>query len=300
MDRTEQIQRLKQTLLCDVAALIRRRDIRWRTAISAVVRELKAASVPTVIFGGTLRSLLLGRLQRRPRFGRPRDLDFVVANVSLDVLRNRLQQDLVRQTRFGGLKLLRDTWHFDVWPVHQTWAIREDESLEPRFDSLPKTTFFNLEAIAVEAWAAPGKVRVMYSGDDQFFHGILERTIEVNREENPFPSLCVVRSLVLASQTQFAFGPRLAKYLSTQRTILSDSDLEEAQQRHYGCQRLKIRTMRAWLDLIAQAHDRSRESRVKVQLGGQLRFWEDDDESSDDMHLRLAVLTASNGRVGDT
>lgn len=298
MDRTEQILRLKQALLRDVAALIQRQDIQWRHAISAVVRELRSASVPTVIFGGTLRSLLLSRLRSRPSFGRPRDLDFVVADVSLDNLRSRLQKHLVRQTRFGGLKLLRDSWQFDVWPVHQTWAIREDESLEPRFDSLPRTTFFNLEAIAVEAWAAPGKVRVMYSGDDQFFHGVIERTIEINREENPFPALCVVRSLVLASQTQFAVGPRLAEYLSIQRKSLSDADLVDAQQRHYGYQRLEKREMRAWLDRVAEDHERSPESRIVLPMARQLNLWEDDAESSDDMLVRLAVMTVPTKRVG--
>src|SRR4051812_48642791 len=61
---------------------------------------------------------------------------------------------------------------------------------------LPETTFFNLEAIAVDVWPQIGKARSIYSGDDQFFEGIITRTLELNRPENPFPGLCIVRSLV--------------------------------------------------------------------------------------------------------
>jgi len=222
----------------------------------------------------------------------------VVSNVSLEELRERLQKHLVRQTRFGGLQLHRDAWHFDVWPVDQTWAIRNDDSLQPCFDSLPKTTFFNLEAVAVEAWAASGSERVVYSGDDRFFHGMLDRTLEINREENPFPALCVVRSLVLASHTRFRLGPRLTRYLVTQREVLSDSDLSDAQQRHYGSQRIETRTMRFWLDHIAQAYDRSSDPRIKVLIGEQLPLWNEDEENSEQFEANLAMLCVMSGKSG--
>jgi hypothetical protein len=289
MDRSEQISILKQTLLRDVASLFQRTDVQWRVAIAEMIRDLRAASGPAVIFGGTLRSLLLGRLSSRPRFGRPRDLDIVVAGGNVDHLRDRLHAHLVRENRFGGLQLRREDWQFDVWPIEKTWAIARDHPLFSDFGSLPHTTFFNLEAVAVDLWARPGKGRTIYSGNDQFFEGLLDRTIEINRQENPFPALCIVRSLVLASSTNFHIGPRLALYLAERRNTVTASDLEAVQHQHYGSRRISGLEMRRWLDHVAAVHDQDPVTRVKLPARGQLCFWDDQEAPP-----RLFVHVASS------
>ena len=276
MDRQEQISILKRMLVSDVRSLFQRPDIQWRSVIADMANDLKQEAIPAVIFGGTLRSLLLGRLSRRPRFGRPRDLDIVVAGASIDALREKLQEYVVRQTRFGGLQLQRGSWHFDVWPLDKTWAIVQDASLEANFEALPSTTFFNLEAIAVDLWAEPGRKRTVYSGDDRFFDGLIDETIEINREENPFPALCVVRSLVFASTTGFSLGPHLAHYLSVHRESVSDSELEDIQHLHYGSIRIGREKIRRLLDHVAAAHDREPQNRIKLSGPRQLMFWEDE------------------------
>lgn len=275
MDRQERIENLKRTLVRDVAALFQRSDIQWRAVISEMASELKEADVPAVIFGGTLRSLLLSRLNERHRFGRPRDLDIVVAGENVERIEDQLREHVVRKTRFGGLKLQRSSWHFDVWPLHKTWAIIRDESLEANFQSLPCTTFFNLEAVAVDLWVERGRKRIVYSGDDQFFDGLIDRTIEINREENPFPALCVVRSLVFAFNTEFSVGPRLARYLAAHRDSFSDSELESIQHHHYGSLRISSAEIRKWVDHIAAAHERAPQSRIKLPKK-QGTFWDDD------------------------
>lgn len=276
MDRQEQISILKRMLVSDVRSLFQRPDIQWRSVIADMANDLKKEAIPAVIFGGTLRSLLLGRRSHRRRFGRPRDLDIVVAGASIDALREKLEQYVVRQTRFGGLQLQRGNWHFDVWPVDKTWAIVQDASLEANFEALPLTTFFNLEAIAVDLWAEPGRKRTIYSGDDRFFDGLIEETIEINREENPFPALCVVRSLVFASNTGFWIGPQLARYLAVHRESVSDSELEDIQHQHYGSIRISRAEMRQWLDHVATAHDRKPQSRIKLSGPRQLMLWENE------------------------
>jgi len=288
MDRPQQISILKHALLKDVASLFRRTDVKWRVAIAMMIRELRSAAGPAVIFGGTLRSLMLGRLAASPRFGRPRDLDIVVSGTTVDSLKAKLHEHVVRQTRFGGLQLERNNWHFDVWPLEKTWALVHDQSLETTFRSLPSTTFFNLEAIAVDVWADPGRGRAIYSGNDQFFDGLLDRTIEINREENPFPALCVVRSLVLASSTNFWLGPRLSRYLSMWREMIADSELEGVQQQHYGAQRISLREMRRCLDHVATEHERKPQSRIKLPPNGQLRFWDDDEDLTPRMFVHVA------------
>jgi len=259
-------------LLRDVAYLCRRRDRLWSEPIVHTLRDIREANVRAVLFGGTLRSLLLSRLQYN-RFGRPRDVDIVVAGTSLDALRERFRSNITRETRFGGLRIERMNWQFDVWPLHRTWAFLEDGAKDARFSALPGTTFFNLEAIAVDVWARPGRSRTIYSGNDQFFEGLISQTIEINRQENPFPSLCVVRAFVMASSTKFAIGPRLAHYLAVNGPAVSNDELEEMQLKHYGRIRCDATTMRNWLEYVASRYARNSHSPITLPRYRQLRLW---------------------------
>jgi hypothetical protein len=225
------------------------------------------------------------------RFGRPRDVDIVVAGASLDVLREKFRSIITRETRFGGLKLERMNWQFDVWPLHRTWAFLEDGTQEPHFSALPRTTFFNLEAIAVDVWVHPGCSRTIYSGDDQFFEGLLSRTLEINRQENPFPSLCVVRALVMASSTGFAVGPRLAHYLTVNGPASSDAELEEVQMKHYGQIRCEVGIMRKWLEYVTLCHARNSHSSIVLPTHKQLTLWPETE--AEQSRLNLHVLTDS-------
>jgi len=283
MDRDAAISRLKKQLRTDVASLYRRDGRVWSRPIVDILHDLREANVRAVLFGGTLRSLLLSRLEKG-RFGRPRDLDIVVSGVSLDELRHRFGRYLRRETRFGGLQLENVSWQFDVWPLEQTWAFQKSTEFHTRFAALPMTTFFNLEAIAIDVWADPGRQREIYSADDRFFQGVLDRVLELNRRENPFPALCVVRSLVFASSTGFAIGPALARYL-TEHSALDDVDLLEVQRKHYGQVRLHRQVMREWLSMIA-AHVASRpDDPFSLPRHQQMTLWPEDDVASVRIHL---------------
>lgn len=290
MDKAARISQLKTMLLKDVAYLCRRRDSLWSEPIVDTLRDIRSANVRAVFFGGTLRSLLLSRLQDQ-RFGRPRDVDIVVAGTSLDSLREKFHSIITRETRFGGLRLERMNWQFDVWPLHRTWAFLEDSNQEPHFSALPWTTFFNLEAIAVDVWVSPGHSRTIYSGNDQFFEGVISQTIEINRQENPFPSLCVVRALVMASSTRFAIGPRLARYLTVNGAALSDVELEETQVKHYGRLRCEVSMMRRWLDHISARYAQNSLSPITLPMRKQLSLWPE--MEADQSRLNLHVLTDS-------
>lgn len=272
MVRETTIQQLKAQLLRDVASLCRRSDRVWSQPIVQTLRDFRKAKLQAVFFGGTLRSLLLSRL-RHQRPGRPRDVDIVVAGMSASDLREKFHPIIVRQTRFGGFQLERMNWQFDVWPLQCTWAFVQDGTQSPRFAALPSTTFFNLEAIAVDVWAPPGRSRTIYSGDDQFFQGIISQTLEINREENPFPALCVVRSIVMAYSTGFAIGPRLARYLTRTNASISDSELMDAQRNHYGRIRCDVPTMRRWLEHIEESHSRDSRSTIALPQPRQLMLW---------------------------
>jgi len=272
------VDNLRKSLLQDVAYLSERSGIQWNRAIVETVRELRHAALPAVYFGGTLRSLLLNRIRGRKGLGRPRDLDIVVADASIQRLKQRLGHRVVRETRFGGIKVERESWQFDLWPLEATWAFKKDQNLFSTFSALPYTTFFNLEAVAVDVWARPGSQRNIYEGDGRFFEGLLTKTIELNDEHNPFPALCVVRSLVMAKTTGFAIGPRLVSYLFTHSIRISDCELETAQRHHYGKQRLSTKDMRRLLVFIKESVRRDgTPSRLELPLGQQMVLWNDVD-----------------------
>lgn len=294
MDRQAKILWLRELLLRDVTSLCQREDRLWSRAIVDTLRDIRQANVRAVFFGGTLRSLLLSRLQRG-RFGRPRDVDIVVAGVNLDSLRAQFGEMITRETRFGGLQLRRMEWQFDVWPLQNTWAFLENGGRDAHFSELPSTTFFNLEAVAVDVWAPPGRRRSIYAGDGQFFDGIVDEVLEINQVENPFPALCIVRSLVLASSIGFAIGPRLARYLVRHAPAVDDHDLLETQRKHYGATRCSVDTMRRWLDVISERYAHNNETPIRLPQPRQMTLWPEADEPSSIKFHVLPDLGAGRG-----
>ena len=192
--------------------------------------------------------------------GRPRDIDIVVTDVNSDLLKKMFHSIIVRETRFGGLKLDHGGWQFDIWPLDSTWAFQSPQSVNPTFSMLPSTTFLNLEAVAVDIWGDSVSSRTIYSGDDRFFKGIQSKTLEVNLEDNPFPSLCVVRSFMMARSTGFSLGPHLIDYISHHAPLISNAELEEVQQKHYGVICCEVSHLRRWVDYVtscgSQVNDR--------------------------------------------
>ena len=76
---------LKRKLLAEVRTLFRPNGSTWKAPILQVLQDLKQTDVRAVLFGGTLRSLLVSRLFEG-RFGRPRDIDVVVLGAPLSEL----------------------------------------------------------------------------------------------------------------------------------------------------------------------------------------------------------------------
>lgn len=264
-----EVAELKHALLREVAALSHHDGIAWKEPILDVLGQLRRTNVQAVLFGGTLRSLLTSRLFEGKR-GRPRDVDVVVSGAPLADLEDRFRAVLNRRTRFGGLQLKHGHWQFDVWPVGDTWAFKQDQKTEASFAELPSTTTFNLEAVAVEAWPTNGRSRAIFSGNDQFFEGILSKTLELNREDSPFPGLTVVRGLVIASELRFKIGPRFARYVREAGPSLTEEHIDQVQASHYGYARLNSRTLKA---LIASVLREPVESALALPAVGQLRLW---------------------------
>ena len=271
MDARLTVPALKRKLLEEVGSLCDRNGPTWKEPIVDVLQVLRDSNVQAVLFGGTLRSLLVSRIYQG-RLGRPRDIDVVVSGASLSWLERRFHKIVARRTRFGGLQLRHGAWRFDVWPVGETWAFKHDRRSGPAdFRGLPTTTTFNLEAIAVEVWSCNGGSRALFSHNDQFFDGILARTIELNRIDSPFPELTVVRALILACELQFDIGPRLVRYIRKVGAAMSEDVVERVQTAHYGHARMGSRTVH---DLIATIAQRSSDGRTcRLPVMGQLQLW---------------------------
>ena len=250
MGNAAEIGLLKSLLLREVDLFCRSNARLWER-LEPMIGAVRGAGWPAVFFGGTLRSLLVGRLFHG-RLGQPRDIDVVFQGPSVDSLSQIFESIVARQTRFGGLRLTADTWDFDVWPLASTWAFRNRGVVRPRIEDLPKTTFLNLEAVAVDVWPPSDSPRRIHSGDDQFFQGILDRTVELNLADNPFPTLCVVRSLLLASELEFAIGPRLAAYIASLASSLDGSEIEHVQCKHFGVIRVPGQTLKDLASWIAE------------------------------------------------
>ena len=254
MANVNAVELLKVLLQREVGLFCRRLDPLWRD-IPHIVETIQRNQWRAVFFGGTLRSLLMSRLVHG-HAGRPRDVDIVMQGPPLETLRELFGQLISRETRFGGLHLHDAEWDFDVWPLERTWGIVQDRIYHPDFAHLPNTTFLNIEAAAIDIW--PGQIgeRQIYSGDDQFFHAIIDRVVEVNRTENPFPALCVVRSLLLVSELGFAIGPRLAGYVADHGPSIPEVELETVQRRHYGAVRVRGELLRGWINAVSSSANR--------------------------------------------
>lgn len=216
----------------------------WMQPLLDDLRGLREGPVELWCLGGLPRDLVA---HSRPK--RPRDIDLVAGSDDLGPLLDVIQATVRRKTRFGGLQLSVKNWTVDVWPLSQTWAFREGLVSDPSFNALPRTTFFNIEAVAIELGSRGpnGQRRVADAG---FFDALATRTIDINFEPNPFPALCVVRALVFASRLQFALAPRLVAYVARKMAEHSIEELLDAQVQHYGQIRINREVLGSWRTVV--------------------------------------------------
>jgi len=285
MDEYQQVLLLKKLLRKEVSLFCRLGHSRWKKSISDTIEEIRDHRWDAVFFGGTLRSLLTSRLETNSP-GKPRDVDIVMNGASLECLRKTFEKYISRETRFGGLQLQRIDWQFDVWPLKETFALKDNPVITPSFEDLPKTTFFNVEAIAVEVWPKRGCKRKIFSSDDQFFRGVINRVIEVNREQNPFPELCVIRAIVMATRLQWRIGPRLLRYLAKHGDSISAQDFEDIQRKHYGGVQWRGSLLKKVMQEVHLALEQQHIGPLDLKLPGQMTFWSEDDEYSQRIWLR--------------
>jgi hypothetical protein len=255
-----------ETILRDRVSRFLSSRARLKAPLIAVLRRFRERRLPAVIFGGALRDLMVHGPTTEPR-----DVDVVVDGASIEDLTKLFQDVVVRRTRFGGLHLNVRGWMVDVWPLSDTWALRVLGVGCRDFQALTFTTFLNVEAVVIDL--ANGRMgRQIYSSG--FFEAIRTRILDINLEENPFPELSAIRTLVTASTLKYGMSKRLARYVVHHLTSAPLEYSVDLQLSHYGRARLDTETLHAWLKIIRE--QTSTEPVIRVPLEPvQLPLWRD-------------------------
>jgi len=250
-----------------VSRFLTRRS-RLREPLIAALGRLMERDLPAVIFGGAARDLMVHGSGTEPR-----DVDIVVDRTSVAQLTEIFADFLVRRTRFGGLTLNIRGWTVDIWPLSDTWALREFRIGSGDFEALTRTTFLNVEAVIVDLMPIRNKGRRVFASG--FFEGVQNRTLDINLKENPFPELCAIRTLVTASKLRFQLTERLAKYVLRQFAKTPLEQLVHIQLNHYGCARFDTDTIYRWSKVIEAQIGTAAIIKLPVQEPIQTKLWQE-------------------------
>jgi hypothetical protein len=216
-----------------------------RNPLKPLLQEIGRLGQKAYLFGGTLRDLMLHGLSHDPH-----DVDIVVAKLTPDLL-SYLRPYVRRKTRFGGLEVSIGHWDLDIWELSDTWAFREGLVPGGSFGDLPKTTFLNVQAIAAEVPSSNGAtVRLAEHG---FFRAIRHRTVDINFEDNPFPSRCVLSALTTAYSLDFALAPKLIQYVLHYGAKVDLEELCLYQARRHGRCLYGRDVLHAWITHLAKS-----------------------------------------------
>jgi hypothetical protein len=249
-----------------------------RLSIREVLDRVLERKWQAYIVGGTLRDVVLA-----PPSAFPRDVDLVVSGPSEEILEATFRDLISRRTRFNGLHLVKEFSYggisrchgqvfFDVWRLKDTWGIRV-AGLPPTIESFVRTPFLNIDSVAIELVPHNTRRQVVECG---FFESLTSRTLEINYAPNPFPLVCIVRSLIMAAKLKFVLGASLAQYVANYSNWGSIDDLVKAQISHYGRIRCKQNELQRWLEGI-RASVSAGVKRVEIctTQERQLELWED-------------------------
>ena len=262
------IERQEQILRHRVSDFLTK-ETHGRKPMQSVLERIHDKKWTAYLFGGVARDLLSDGLKARVR-----DVDVVIGDASLCDMREVMAQHITRTTRFGGLHMEHRGWLFDMWTLNDTWAFRESHVRHVDFAWLPQTTFLNVEAICIELGNGRKPRRVIHSHG--FFEAFLNRTVEINLEENPYPALCIVRSLMTTWRLNFAMGPLLTRYILHHRQSIEIEELLNVQRNHYGRIFLDADLLDKWFTTIGNQYRIDKQGSVHLPgQSNQLSLWND-------------------------
>ena len=240
------IQKLEDELRARVRRFVAD-DSKWCSCRYKALRKIREFERHAFLCGGAVRDILLSDSRNNII---PRDLDIVLGYAEMKNVADSFSDCTKRWNCYGGVSIQVKDWSIDMWPLQKTWAF-EKKYVEGRgFNDFPKTTFLNIEAVAIQLFGKKGKKREIYSKG--FFEAILNNTIEINLKENPNPPMCVVRSLSVAKKFKFAIGPKLAKYITYYANQIGLEKLMELYHVRYRSTRFSAKELYSCIKAIEE------------------------------------------------
>ncbi|MBN1391952.1 MAG: hypothetical protein JW947_04015 [Sedimentisphaerales bacterium] len=254
------IQKLESDLRVRISRFVTDNS-KWCLSRYNALQRIREFGQYAFLCGGAVRDILLSN-SRYPTI--PRDLDIILGYADIKNVADSFSDCTKRWNCYGGVSIQVKDWSIDIWPLYKTWAF-ENKYVEGRgFSDFPKTTFLNIEAVAIQLFCKKGKKREIYSKG--FFEALLNKNIEINLSENPNPYTCVVRSLSVARKFGFAIGPKLARYITHYAHQIELEKLLELYQTRYKSTRLSINELHSCIKAIEEQLRISAKDPVKLPL----------------------------------
>lgn len=158
------------------------------------------------VFGGLIRDLALGFA-----YSFRSDIDVVVQGLDRAGVARLAEKYDGELNAFGGCRFSIGRWMFDVWPLEETWALKQmgADRIASDFPDLFATTFLNVDA-AVYNFSHPS-----LDLSPRFVDGIKNLKLDVNFRKTPNSKGAAVKTLRMMASTDFSLAPRLAAFLGS-------------------------------------------------------------------------------------
>jgi hypothetical protein len=171
------------------------------------------------VFGGIIVDYIQGKNSHR-------DIDIVVNGFD-NKLNTYIQTLNGKKNSFGGFKIEINKLLIDIWPIEKTWAFKRNRTLEFFLPmQLPSTSFFNATSIIFSI-----SEKKLY-WNESFIKYISEKKIDILFEENPYPELCIVKTVDYLKDG-CEISSNLKKYINQFLDIKLDK-IDDIQFKHYG------------------------------------------------------------------
>lgn len=188
-------------------------ELRQNSAVSKLLDQLGEVGAPLIV-GGAVRDWFVGKDFR--------DLDIIVDCPKLDLW--FLYQYKAIKNKFGGFKLNVGDVDFDIWSLESTWALQNDATFEKKLITFPQTVFLNIDAVAYRL-----DTKEIYQNG--FFQAVEDKVIDIVYEPNPFPNLCVSKSLCAFYKYDWTPSDRLRVFINKQLDLGYDQKIFDRHQR---------------------------------------------------------------------
>lgn len=254
------IQKLEDELRARIRRFVANNS-KWCSFRYKALRRIREFEQHAFLCGGAVRDILLSDSRNHII---PRDLDIVLGYAEIKEVADSFSDCTKRWNSYGGVSIQVKDWAIDMWPLQKTWAFQKKYIEGKGFSDFPKTTFLNIEAVAIQLFGKKGKKRAIYSKG--FFEAILNKTIEINLKENPNPPMCVVRSLSVAKRFKFAIGPKLARYITHCANKIGLEKLLELYQVRYRSRHLSVNELYSCIKAIEEQLRVSAKEPVKLPI----------------------------------